>query len=284
MLLQDLRYSFRLLLKRPGFTIVAVIALALGIGANTAIFSVVNSILLRPLAYQDPEQLMLINHDYPKINLKASVSAPGYVHYRDNAKSFASLAALSGGNFNLTDNGEPERVNGGTVSQNFFSTLGVTAAQGRLFTPEEDQPGHNKVVILNHAFWLRRFAGNSGILNQTITLNGESYTVIGIMPPSFQFGRETGRLMDLWTPIAFTPEQIDLKTRLTNEYLFAMGRLKSGTTIVQAQAELDTIANNLRRDYMQGADRTNWGLTTQLFSELVVGDMRQPLLVLLAAV
>lgn len=283
MFLQDLRYSFRLLLKRPGFTIVAVLALALGIGANTAIFSVVNAILLRPLAYQDPEQLVMLNHDYPKINLKASVSAPGYAHYRDNAKSFASLAALTGGNFNLTDNGEPERVNGGMISQNFFGTLGVTAAQGRLFTLEEDQPGRNKVVILNHAFWQRRYASNPGILNQTITLNGESYTVVGIMPPSFQFGRETGRLFDLWTPIAFTPEQLNFN-RLTNEFLVVIGRLKAGTTITQAQAELDTIATNLRAQYMQGADRTNWGLTTQLFSELVVGDMRQPLLMLLAAV
>jgi putative ABC transport system permease protein len=281
-LFHDLRYGFRLLLKRPGFTLVAVLALALGIGANTAIFSVVNSILLRPLAYQDPEQLVLINHDYPKINLKASVSAPGYIHYRDNAKSFASLAALSGGSFNLTDHGEPERVNGGIVSQNFFSTLGVTAGQGRLFTPEEDQPGNNKVVILNHAFWQRRFASNPGILNQTITLNGENHTVVGIMPPSFPFGRETGRVIDLWTPIGFTPDQLDINRRLTNEYLFVIGRLKPGTTI--AQAELDAIATNLRAQYMQGADRTLWGLTIQPFSEMVVGDMRQPLLVLLAAV
>lgn len=280
---QDLRYGFRLLLKRPGFTIVAVIALALGIGANTAIFSVVNSILLRPLAYQDPEQLVLINHDYPKINLKASVSAIGYTHYRDNAKSFASLAALTGGNFNLTDGGEPERVNGGTVTYNFFSTLGVTAAQGRLFTAEEDQPGRNKVVILNHAFWQRRFASNTGILNQTITLNGESYTVVGIMPPSFQFGREFGRQGDLWTPIGFTPEQLSYN-RLTNEFLTVIGRLQPGVTMAQAQAELDAIATTLRTQYMQGADRTLWGLTTQTFSEMVVGDMRQPLLVLLAAV
>ncbi|MFN7927332.1 MAG: ABC transporter permease [Blastocatellia bacterium] len=237
MILQDLRYGFRLLLKRPGFTIVAVVALALGIGANTAIFSVVNAILLRPLAYQDPEQLVTINHDYPKINLKASVSAIGYTHYRDNAKSFASLAALSGGNFNLTDNGEPERLNGGTVTYNLFSTLGATAASGRLFTAEEDQPGRNKVVVLSHAFWLRRYAGNPGILNQTITLNGEGYTVIGIMPESFQFGREMGRIIDLWTPIAFTKEQLDYN-RLTNENLFVIGRLRAGTTMAQAQAEL----------------------------------------------
>ncbi|MBS1807007.1 MAG: ABC transporter permease [Acidobacteria bacterium] len=280
---QDLRYGLRLLLKRPGFTVVAVIALALGIGANTAIFSVVNSILLRPLAYPSPEQLVLINHDYPKIKLKASVSAPGYKHYRDNAKSFASIAALTGGNFNLTDSGEPERVNGGVISQNFFSTLGATAAQGRLFTPEEDRPGRNKVVVLNYAFWQRRYAGNPGILNQSITMNGESYTVVGIMPASFEFGREFGRPMDLWTPIAFTPEQLNFN-RLTNEYLTVIGRLNPGTTITQAQAELDTIATNLRTQYMQGADRTNWGLTTQAFSEMVVGDMRQPLLVLLAAV
>ncbi|MGH9837332.1 MAG: ABC transporter permease [Blastocatellia bacterium] len=282
-LLQDLRYGFRTLIKKPGFALIAIIALALGIGANTAIFSVVNSILLRPLAYKDPERLVLINHDYPKINLKASVSAPGYAHYRDNAKSFESVAALSGGNFNLTDGGEPERLNGGLVSQNFFSTLGATAAEGRLFLPEEDQPGRNKVVLLNHAYWQRRFGGDASLVNRTITLNGEGYTVVGVMPPGFQFGREIGRVIDLWTPIAFTPAQLSTNN-LTNEYLFVVGRLKSDATIQQAQAELDIIANNLRQQYMQGADRSNWGLTTQAFGEMVVGDIRPALWTLMAAV
>jgi len=281
---QDLRFGFRTLTRKPGFTVVAIIALALGIGANTAIFSVVNSVLLRPLAYQDPEALVVINHDYPKINLKASVSAIGYTHYRDNAKSFESVAAMTGGGFNLTGGGDPEQVNGALVTHNFFSSLGAEAGLGRVFLPEEDQPGKNKVVVLSHSFWQRRFGGDPGIVNKNITLNDESYTVVGIMPPSFQFGRELGQVVDLWTPIAFTPQQLSYNN-LTNENLFVFARLKRGVTIGQAQAELDTIAANLRRQYLPwAASRSEWGLTTQYLSELVVGDIRLALWILMGIV
>jgi putative ABC transport system permease protein len=280
---QDLRYGLRTLARKPGFTIVAIIALALGIGANTAIFSVINSVLLSPLAYHDPAALVVINHDYPKINLKASVSAIGYTHYRDNVKSFESVAAVTGGGFNLTGGGDPEQVNGSMVTHNFFSALGVRSLLGRVFLAEEDQPGKNKVVALSHAFWQRRFGGDPGIVNKTITINDESYTVVGVMPPSFQFGRELGRVVDLWTPIAFTREQLDYN-RLTNENLFVIARLKPGVKIGQAQAELDAIAANLRQQYMPGADRSNWGLTTQSFNELVVGDIRQALWILMGIV
>jgi predicted permease len=280
---QDLRYGFRALARKPGFTVVAIIALALGIGANTAIFSVINSVLLRPLAYQEPERLVVINHDYPKINLKASVSAIGYTHYRDNAKSFESVAAVTGGGFNLTGGGDPEQLNGSLVTHNFFSALGARPALGRLFLPEEDQPGKNKVVVFSHGFWQRRFGGDPGVVNKTITLNDESYTVVGVMPPSFQFGRELGRVVDLWTPIAFTPEQLSYD-RLTFENLFVFARLKPGVTIGQAQAELDGIAANLRRQYMPGADRGNWGLVTQSFNELVVGQIRLALWILMGIV
>jgi putative ABC transport system permease protein len=281
---QDLRFGFRTLTRKPGFTVVAVIALALGIGANTAIFSVVNSVLLRPLAYQDPEALVVINHDYPKINLKASVSAIGYTHYRDNAKSFESVAAMTGGGFNLTGGGDPEQVNGSRITYNFFSALGAEARLGRVFLPEEDQPGKNKVVVLSHGFWQRRFGGDPGIVNKNITLNDESYTVVGVMPPSFQFGRELGQVVDLWTPIAFTPQLLSYNN-LTNENLFVFARLKRGVTIGQAQAELDTIAANLRRQYLPWAgSRSEWGLTTQYLSELVVGDIRLALWILMGIV
>jgi predicted permease len=280
---QDLRYGFRTLARKPGFTIVAIIALALGIGANTAIFSVINSILLRPLAYKDPERLVTINHDYPKINLRASVSAIGYTHYRDNAKSFESVAATTGGSFNLTGGGDPEQLNGSPVTHNFFSALGAEPRLGRLFLPEEDQPGKNKVVVLSHGFWQRRFGGDPGIVNKNITLNDESYTVVGVMPPSFQFGREIGQVVDLWTPIAFTQEQLSYN-RLTFENLFVFARLKPGVNVQQAQAELDAIAANLRREYMPGADRSNWGLVTQSLSELVVGEIRRALWILMGIV
>jgi predicted permease len=281
---QDLRYGFRTLMRKPGFTVVAIIALALGIGANTAIFSVVNSVLLRPLAYRDPAALVVINHDYPKINLKASVSAIGYTHYRDNAKSFESVAATTGGSFNLTGGGDPEQVNGARITYNFFSALGAEARLGRVFLPEEDQPGRNKVVVLSHGFWQRRFGGDPGIVNKTIMLNDESYTVVGIMHPSFQFGRELGQVVDLWTPIAFTPQQLTYNN-LTNEFLFVFARLKPGVTIGQAQTELDTIADNLRRQYLPWAgSRSGWGLTTGYLSELVIGNIRQALWILMGIV
>jgi len=281
---QDLRYGFRTLTRKPGFTVVAIIALALGIGANTAIFSVVNSVLLRPLAYREPAALVVINHDYPKINLKASVSAIGYTHYRDNARSFESVAAMTGGGFNLTGGGDPEQVNGSRITYNFFSALGAEAGLGRVFLPEEDQPGKNKVVVLSHGFWQRRFGGDPGIVNKNITLNDESYTVVGVMPPSFQFGRELGQVVDLWTPIAFTPQQLSYNN-LTNENLFVFARLKRGVTIGQAQAELDTIAANLRRQYLPWAgSRSEWGLTTESLTELVIGNIRQALWILMGIV
>jgi predicted permease len=272
-----------MLWKSPGFTIVAIVALALGIGANSAIFSVVNAILVRPLAYTQPEQLVIINHNYTKINLKASVSAFGYAHYRDNAKSFSSIAAQSGWAVNLTGEGEPERLAGMAVSPNFFSTLGATPAMGRVFTSGEDQAGKNYVVVLSHSFWQRRFGGDPNVLNRQITLNGENYTVVGVMPASFQYGREFGQVIDLWAPIVFTPQQLSSNS-ITNEFLFVIARLKDGVTMTQAQSEMDTIAANLRHDYMPGADATNWTLLLTSLRELVVGDIRSSLLILLGAV
>ncbi len=282
-MLQDLRYGVRMLLKRPGFTLVAVLTLALGIGANTAIFSVVNAILLRPLSYKEPDRLVLINHNYPKLDLKASVSAPGYAHYRDHAQSFESVAAVTNWNVNLTGDGEPERLQGMAVTSNFFSTLGAETARGRVFVPEEDQPGGNHVVILSDGLWRRRFGGDPALVGRSITLNGESSTIVGIMPPGFQFGSEFGQPAELWSPIAFTPQQLS-PNNLTNEYLGVIARLKPNVTFQQAQTEMDTIAANLRQQYMPGLDSNSWGLSLQFLHELVVGDIRPTLLVLLAAV
>jgi predicted permease len=282
---QDIRYAARVLLKSPGFTAVAVLAVALGVGANTAIFSVVNAVLLKPLDYKEPSRLVLINHNYPKIDLKASVSSPGYAYYRDNAKSFDAVAAFTGWNVNLTGEGEPERLQGMTVTTNLFQTLGAQPAQGRAFTAEEGQPGNNRVVVFSDAFWRRRFNGVP-VVGKTVTLNGEPYTVVGVMPPGFQFGREWGpqQSPDIYSPLAFTPQQLDPNTGLTNEFLGAIARLKSGVTEGQAQAELDSMAADLRRQYMPGADASNWGLLLGRFDEFVVGRMRTALLVLLGAV
>ncbi len=281
---KDLQYAARVLWKSPGFTAVAVIAVALGVGANTAIFSVVNAVLLKPLDYRDPHQLVLINHNYPKIDLKASVSAPGFNYYHENAKSFADMAAVTSWSVNLTGEGEPERLQGGAVTFNLFSVLGAEAAAGRTFTPEEAQAGNNKVVVLSDAFWRRRFP-DTEVVGKTLMLNGEPYLVVGRMQPNMQFGREwLGQTPDLWSPIAFTPQQLDPNSGLTNEYLSVVARLKPDVKAEQAQAELDTIAADLRRQYMPGADAGNWGLLITRFDEFVVGNIRAPLLFLLGVV
>ena len=282
---QDVRYAARVLWKSPGFTAVALLAVALGVGANTAIFSVVNAVLLKPLNYKDPGQLVLIFHNYQKIDLKASVSAPGYAYYRDHAKSFSDVAALSSWNVNLTGEGEPERLQGMAATANIFPALGVAAAQGRTFSAEEDAPGNNKVVVLSDAFWRRRFGGVP-VVNKTVTLNGEPYTIVGVMPPGFQLGREWGaqQAPDVWTPIAFKPQQLDPATGLTNEYLSVLARLRPGVRLEQAQAEMDSIAADLRRQYMPGADASNWGLLLTRFDEFVVGKIRTALYILLGAV
>ena len=285
-LLQDLRYGARMLLKQPGFTIVAVIALALGIGANTAIFSVVNAILLRPLNYKDSDRLVQINHNYPKLDLKASVSAIGYTHYRDHCDAFEAIGAASSWAVNLTESGDPERLLGMAVSHTFLPMLGIEPARGRVFTSDEDQPGHDRVVVLSDGLWHRRFAGDPNLVGNTIRLNGENYTVVGIMPPSFQFGREFAQPIDLYSPIAFTPEQLD-PNRWRNEFLFVVAKLKPNVTLEHAQAQMDTIAANVRREYFGGGDAddpSSWGLLLRSLSEIVVGEIRPALLVLLAAV
>jgi putative ABC transport system permease protein len=284
-LLQDLRYGARMLIKQPGFSVVAVIALAMGIGANTAIFSVVNAILLRPLNYKDSDRLVEINHNYPKLDLKASVSASGYTYYHDNCNSFETMGAATSWPVNLTESGEPERLQGMTMTHTFLPMLGVEPALGRVFTPDDDQPGHDHVVILTDGLWRRRFAADPNLVGNQIKLNSESYTVIGIMPPSFQFGREFAQPMDLFSPIAFTPQQLDTNG-WRNEFLFVVGKLKPGVSLTEAQAEMNTTAATVRRTYFGGDadDENSWGLLVRNLREIVVGEIRPALLVLLAAV
>jgi putative ABC transport system permease protein len=275
-----------MLLKQPAFTVVAVIALALGIGANTAIFSVVNAILLRPLNYKDSERLVQLNHNYPKLDLKASVSAIGYSHYRDNCGAFEAIGAGSSWPVNLTETGDPERLQGMAVTHTFLPMLGVEPARGRVFSADEDQPGRNRVVVLSDGLWRRRFGGDPNLIGNNIRLNGEQYAVIGIMPPDFQFGREFGQPIDLYSPIAFTPEQLDTN-RWRNEFLFVIARLKPNVSLENGQAELDTIAANVRQQYFGGGDAndpSSWGLLLRSLREIVVGEIRPALLVLLAAV
>ncbi len=271
-----MRYAVRSLLKSRGFAVVAVVALALGIGATTAIFSVVDAVLLRPLPYKNPERLTLIWHNYPQINLpQASICVPCYAEYRDMTSSFEQVATVTGWPINLTGIGEPERLQGNRVSFNYFSTLGVEPEQGRAFLEEEDRPGNNFVVVLSHGFWVRRLGSDPNVVGTTLTLGGQSYTVTGIMPADFAGPQP----VDLWTPIAFTNEE-KAPDNHGNEFLTVIARLKPGVTLGQAQAEMDTLAEQLRPQFYG----PNWGITLVSVREQFVGDIRLPLLILLGTV
>jgi putative ABC transport system permease protein len=273
-LLHDLRYAARTQLKNPVFTVVAVIALALGIGANTAIFSVVNTVLLRPLPYKDPDGLVMVwedstKHGYPR----DTPTAANFIDWRDQNHVFEGMAAITYVSFNLTGTGDPERLEGRRVSAALFPLLGVEPQIGRVFTAAEDQPGSPHVVLLSNGLWQRRFGGDPSIVGKTLTLNGESYTVVGVMPAHFPSDAQ------VWVPIAFTPEEAADRT---THYLTVLARLKPGVIMSQAQAEMTTIATHLQQQYPQS--NTDVGAAVTPLQELLVGDIRPALMILLGAV
>jgi putative ABC transport system permease protein len=273
----DLRYGVRMLWKNPGFTAVAVVALALGIGANSAIFSVVNTVLLRPLPYKEPERLVMVWEDDSKHGFPNDTpAAANYVDWRDQNQVFEGMAALADQSFNLTGAGDPERIDGKRVNANLFELLGVAPQHGRAFAAEEDRPGANKVVILSQALWQRRFGSDAGIVGKTLTLNGEGHTVVGVMPASFQF---PDRQAELWVPIAFTQQEEASRGR---HYLQVVARLKQGVTLKRAQAEMSTIAARLQQQHPE--QNTDLGTSVEPLHEHLVGDIRPALLVLLGAV
>src|SRR4029078_790661 len=273
----DLRYGLRSLLKRPGATMVALITLALGIGVNTAIFSAVDSVLLRPLPFKDPERLGSIWDKTPKIGILRNEVAPAnFFDLRTQNQSFEAIGATGPQDVNLTGDGEPERISGQLVSANVFSILGVEPASGRTFLTNEDQPGQEHVVVLSHALWQRRFNGDLSIVNRNITLNGEAFTVVGVMPRGFFFPE---REIDLWIPWAMEPEQAAGRG---DHYLRLVGRLRSTATVEQANHDLKSIATRLEAEY----PRTNEGLgfTSNSLHQDYVGDLRLPILILFGAV
>ena len=233
---QDVRYGARMLVKSPGLMAVAVLALALGMGANTAIFSVVNAVLLRPLPYRDAERLTTVFESDARQESFYPAAPANFLAWKGAATSFEDLAALSnkGWSGNLTGAGEPERLQGFQVTANFFPLLGVAAAHGRTFLPEEDRPGASNVIVLSHGLWQRRFGGDPSVVGRTLTINGRGYVVVGVMPPDFQIYEKA----DLWTPVAF-----DAKEEANDEdhYLFVMSRLRPGVTTEQARAEASAI-------------------------------------------
>lgn len=244
-LIQDLRYSIRSLFARPGFVFAAVATLALGIGANTAIFSVVNGLLLKPLPYDDGERLVQVYNVYPKMGLDyAGTSIPDYLDRKEQADALEDLALYTGQSYNLALEGRPERLVGLRATPSLFTTLRAQPALGRAFTDAEAVPGADRVAVLSHATWLAQFAGDPQVLGRDIRLNGESFRVIGVMPDSFAF---PNRSTQLWVPFAFTPEQRSDDER-GNEYSESIGRLKPGATVEQLNAQLDAIV-------MRNADR-----------------------------
>lgn len=269
---QDLRYGFRLLLKSPGFTSIAVLTLALGIGANTAIFSVVNAVLLQPLPYAKADELVTF-YNTQGGETRWPLSPMAYLNLKSRNSVFTDVAALSnkGWPANLTGVGEPERLQGFQVSANLFSLLGVAPQQGRAFLSEEDRPGENRVVLLSHEVWHRRFAADPQIIGQALTLNGDTYIVVGVMPRDFRFFARA----DLWTPMAFTVADENDRAG----YLQVMGRLKSGVSFEQAGAEVEAIS----REFI---NNTNSEVRTRLSlpQETLTEEVRPMLLLLMAAV
>jgi putative ABC transport system permease protein len=277
-LLRDITYSLRRLRKAPAFTAIVVITLALGIGANTAIFSVVNTVLLRALPFRDPGSLVTILHFYPSLNnLEAPVSARGFKRYRDETKSFESIAVETGFGANLTGSGDPERVPGARVSGDWFHVLGVTPMLGRALTRDDDEPGKEHVVVLSHGVWTRLFGASPAAIGKSIELNGEGFQVVGVMPASFK-SFFSGNA-DLFVPLALRPPQFNSG----NEYLNATARLKAGVPLERAKAEMKTFADNIKRENPNGYPPT-WTLQLRTIDDLATGRIRPVLLVLLGAV
>ena len=281
-ILADLRYAVRSLKNAPGFTTVAILTLALGIGANAAIFSVVNGVLLAPLAYRDPGRLVTVDHFYPSLNgLKAGVSAPGFRDYSARSDIFSAAAVeRRGGAMNLTGAGEPEQVIVRRVSGQFFPVLGVAPALGRALEPDEAQAGKDHVAVLTWEFWKRKFGGDQGVLGRNILLDDQSYQIVGVMPASFKdfFSGST----DLYTPLVFQPAEMTDAHR-TNEYLSFLGRLVPGETVEQAQTRMHAFAAQLRTGY-PASYAPDWDLLVTPLSTAAAGGVRAGLLLLLGAV
>lgn len=272
-LVQDVRYSARMLLKNPGFTLVAVLTLSLGIGANTAIFSIVNAVLLRPFPYEAPDQLVNIGEGAPG----GTISYPNFVDWRDDRSIFAAASAVRPNeNYNFTGAGEPERLQGRLVSAGFLNLLGVKPLVGRDFLPEDDRPGASPTVILSYGLWNRRFGNDQNIAGKTITLNNQSYTVVGVTPQDFQFGMAA----DVTIPIGLSAERF--KTRGADPGVTAVARLHPGATAQQAETALNLVYTRLEQQYPD----SNTGRRGYLrpLHESFVGVVRQPLLILLGSV
>jgi len=288
-LAHDIRYALRAFAKNPGFTLAAVLSLAIGIGANTSIFSVANALLLRPLPYKDANRLVILWNRSPGLNITEDWFSPAqYLDIKNGHHGFEQVAIAIGGNYNLTGEREPERVGVTRVSSNLLPMLGVSAERGRLFVPGEDSPGAAATAVLTDGMWARRYGRDPEMIGKSITINGQPYEVVGILPQRFALPREVLPLLDgteqadIFLPLPLAPNAAQIRT---NEDYNLVGKLKPGVSVVQAQAELDTITARLRRDYPENYP-PNGGLTFSIVPllEQVVGNVRPALLVLLGSV
>ena len=270
---QDIQFGVRMLIKNPGFTVVSVLALALGIGANTAIFSVVNAVLLRPLPYKDADRLVHVLRTQPPI-MRGPISRPDFLEWQAQQKVFQAIAAYYFETFNLTGTDEAERVSGVRVTEDFFSLFGIAPAQGRFFLPSDDQAGSGRVAVISDGMWKRRFGADPQLIGKTITLNGEAYTVLGVAPPIFNFpGRS-----EIWTPAMLAQD----KRQRGSNYLKVIARLKDGVSPGQAQAQMNQITAVLAQQYPE--NDTNLTVTIASLLEDQVRGIRSVLLILLGAV
>jgi putative ABC transport system permease protein len=274
---RDLRYSVAVLGRNPGFSIVAVITISLAIGANTAIFSVVNGVLLRPLPFDQPDQLVEIRETQPeKGDDEMAVAPADFQYWRENTQSFSAMAAhYTHISFNLTGSGEPEKMSSAAVSASFFKVLGVEPELGRGFLAEEETPGRSDVVVISRGLWERRFGSGPGIVGQSLSLNDKSYTVVGIMPRGFVFPNR----VDIWTPIALTPEQIGSHSRNLDR---VVARLRPGITVARARVEMTALAGQLAVQYPESNHGV--GVAVNSLLDVTVRDVRPMLMLLLAAV
>ena len=288
-LARDFAYALRMLAKSPGFTLAAILSLAIGIGANTSIFSIVNALLLRPLPYRDADRLVILWNRSPGLNITEDwFSTAQYFDIKTGHHGFEQVAIAIGGNYNLTSKGEPERVGTIRVSSNLLPMLGQAAAVGRIFAPNEDSPGRPATAVLSYGMWLRHFGADPKMIGKSVTLNGVPYEVVGIMPRAFSLPREVlptldgAEQADILLPL---PMPLGAAQNRDHEDYNIMGKLRPGVSLAQAQAEMDTITARLRHDYPQTYP-PNGGLTFGIVPllEQVVGDARPTLFVLLGAV
>jgi len=277
--IQNVKFALRLLRKSPGFAFVAVLIMALGIGANTAIFSVVHAVLIEPLPFRNPDRLVQIWHVPPQTSFPGmttfAVSAANFLDWQKQNSVFEQMALYTGASYDITSVGKPQSITAGLVSSDFFSVLGVQPLHGRVFLPQEDRPGSNHEIILSYKLWQSRYASNPNVINTTISLDGDPYLIVGIMGPKM----DKPGFAQLWTPLALTAK--DAAVRGEHHFL-SIARLKPGVTLPQAQAEMNTISQRLEKTYPE--DDKGWGAFVNSLNDETVGDVRPALLMMLGAV